>query len=667
MGVSPQSGDDSPLTEGVLPMRWGVVLALIFVVSLAVRVAVVSDLADLPSQVDLVEDARAYDATARSLLANGWIPERAFYQAPLYPYFVAACYRIAGAEPMVVRLVQALLGAVAVVLLAGVGRKLGGARVGLLSGLLAALYVPYLFYVPLLLKPTLLLLVEALLLYLLLCLGESRPPWLVAAIGASLGLSMLVRGNMVLIVPFLLVWWLADFMRREPSSPRPWRRLVGELALLAVGFLAAVSPISWVNYRASGDFVMSSSQSGSNYYIGNRYGASGIYQPLRPGRETPELEQEDARVVAADIIRRETGVASAPEELAPSEVSRAFWRQSGRDIVDHPGSWLRLQGRKLLLFWNDYEIPDAENLYVYRPESGWLRWNPLLFGLIAPLGLLGLAVLWRQTGNWLLAALVAGSMLSVVLFYNFGRYRLPVVAFLIPAAAFGVVWMLQAFREGRFHQLGVCVAAVLALVLFVRLPVVSAEYKIGQESVAHFNMGVAANRLLKQNIPVDREAADAWAESATVHLETSRRLDPTFVPAWVEEAVLKLRRGTLAHREGRLVEARGEYVEAERWLAEAEAMPRADEFAHMLNLARDSLMPSIWAGHAAVAMDIGAALLAAGDRAGATGALDEAAQVIGFLNSAPVMDSTSDDSTEAGPTAELWRRLAELRRRLQEG
>jgi hypothetical protein len=526
-----------------------------------------------------------------------------------------------------VRLVQALAGALAALVLAFCGRRLGGTRVGLLTGLLAALFAPFLVYTPLLLKPTLLILFESLFVLAVLSLDRDRSHWLVAAAGLSLGLAVLMRGNLMLLVPFLGLFWVLDWLRRgEHREDGSRRRLVTELAVLAAGFAIAILPISLVNYAASGELVLSSSQSGSNFYIGNHGGASGIYEPLVAGRQSPELEQEDARRVAAGIVSRETGVAVDSEEISPTEVSRAFWRQSGRDIVADPLAWSRLMVRKTMLFWNAYEIPDAESFDVYRLESAWLRWNPILFGLIAPLGILGLWIDFRERRSPFFLLMILASMISVVLFYVFGRYRLPIVPFLLPLAAVAVFRIADLVRRRRTRALIAPLGLLLAAGIVVWWPLVSREFQRAQLGIGHYMLGVSASQLTRQSLDRDLSEASRWSVVAGEHLDLSRELDSGFLPAWIETAVLRLRQGHLAQRQSRFDMARRLYLEAEELL---EAIARAEESSvrgTAVADARQQILPDVWRALAGVDIAISRQLAATGDLGGASTALAEAKQ-----------------------------------------
>ena len=125
------------------PTRW---LIALFVLALAVRAVHVAEVGKAPFAGLLIGDARSYDRWARGIAAGDWVGHETFYQAPLYPYALAIAYRTAGSDPMTIRWIQAIVGALACVLLALSGRRWLGERDGLVAGVLLALYPPAIFF-----------------------------------------------------------------------------------------------------------------------------------------------------------------------------------------------------------------------------------------------------------------------------------------------------------------------------------------------------------------------------------------------------------------------------------------------------------------------------------------------------------------------------------------
>lgn len=538
---------------------------LLFLFALLVRGAYSWKIRDLPSQHALVMDARRYDELARTLVRDGWMPRAVFYQAPLYPYVLAAVYAPSGGSRTAVRLLQALAGAATAVLLALAAARLFGAAAGRAAGVLAALYGPFVFYAPLLLKTTLTLFCEAVFLLLLVPPRGQPPgqedqvrpgPGRLLLAGIALGAAALSQENLLLLAPFTALFLLVQ------------RRLAAVLAF-AAGTVLAVLPVTLLNYRTGGELVLTSSQGGMNFYIGNSQGASGTYAGLGGGSQDPRQQEADARRLAAQLASRTAGRPVEPAALTPGEVSAIFRRETLRQIREAPGAWLRLLAWKTRLFWNAYELPDAEGYRVYRSAAGAVAWPWLGFGLVAPLGLAGLVLAWRSRrgaqGALLLALLTAGVCLSVVLFFVFGRYRLPAVPFLIPPAGFALVAVADLVRRRAVRELVPVAVGLLALGLAVGLPAFTAAEKNGHDTAVWFNLSSAALRWAEE------EAASAHLDRAIeLSGEAAGDLDrveadsPGFLVARVQRAVALHRRGVYLASGGALEPALASYAEA-RW------------------------------------------------------------------------------------------------------
>ena len=685
--------------SSVRAARW--VAAAVFALALAVRLAYGFEIRDLPTLHELVMDAQRYDQLAREILDHGWRPREAFYQAPLYPYLLAAVYAASGRSLTAMRVVQALLGALTAALTALAGGRLweradGAAAdrrrvvaAAAIAGVLAALYAPAVFYTPLLLKTVPALFLESAALVLLLPpAGRGLSPARALAAGAALGGAALLQESLLLLAPaaaFYVAVAAEDAteeagtgeaaeterpphvqeVERPPHAPGSRRRRAGAALALLAGATLALAPAAVLNYAASGEVLLTSSQGGMNFYIGNARGATGTYAALSSGSQIPERQRADARRLAAAFASRERGRPVAPGELDPAEVSRLFWRETRREIAADPGAWLRLLLRKVRLFWNAYELPDAEGFRVYRRESLLLRCDPVVFGIVAPLAAVGLLALCRggphRRRRALLPALLAGTACAaVVAFFVFGRYRLAALPFLLPLAAAGVLELIAVLTRARAASLGTAARPALDLALLaaaglaVNLPCFSAAEVRRQDAVIEYNLGVAANRWSAaagaesrrlaaatpgQPSPAARASLDravSRASSAIAYLEAAARDSPGFLAAEVECAIARERRGSYLAAAGGYAQATADYLAArERLVAERRAAAIASGASNgaagghseggggddpeLVKEAR-RLLESLDAGFAAAANDLGVQQIAAGqlDRAEAT-------------------------------------------------
>src|SRR4030095_12776644 len=92
--------------------------------ALLVRVAYLSQLRGTLPLSTLILDGRVFDIWAQQIAAGNRLGSEVFYQAPLYPYFLAAIYTLGGHNVMLVRAVQATLSIASCVQLAWGGAPL---------------------------------------------------------------------------------------------------------------------------------------------------------------------------------------------------------------------------------------------------------------------------------------------------------------------------------------------------------------------------------------------------------------------------------------------------------------------------------------------------------------------------------------------------------------
>ncbi len=402
-----------------------------------------------------------------------------------------------------------------------------------------------------------------------------------------------------------------------------------------------------LNILATGEAALISSDGGVNFFIGNAKGASGTYRGLTGGSQNPESQREDAQRMAAGFATRERGRPVAPSELTQNEVSKLFWRESFRQIRADPAAWGRLLLRKTQLFWNAHEIPDAEGYSVYRRAGRPLALLWISFGVVAPLGLAGLVASWWSThrrGAILLALLLAGVCVSVVLFFVFGRFRLPAVVLLIPLAGHAVAVAVEAFRvRQRRRLLTVFAVAVLAAVA-VSIPAWSTAERGRLDASIWFNLSTAALRGAEASFEEFQQAVAQTGgrpdEAAQASLEetfalTSRAADdlayalelhPGFYVARVQRAAALRRRGACLASAGALEAALASYDEARRELAVAQTSGGGRDLPEAELQARD-LSATVETSTAQALTNLGAQRIEAGDLARAETVLRRAVKI----------------------------------------
>src|SRR5581483_4423624 len=186
-------------------------------------------------------DARYYDTIAKNLLSEhcfclvGQTPTTD--RAPLWPFIIAIIYAITGPINFYARLFFSLLDAGACVIIYLFTRDIFNKRIGLIAGILAALYTGLFIYTGWLYTETLYtfcLLAFAYTLYLLQRTSHFR--WAVLS-GLSLALASLARPNGFFALGMICVWAIIVVRARIIS----WRTAVNTvliICLITAGLLA---------------------------------------------------------------------------------------------------------------------------------------------------------------------------------------------------------------------------------------------------------------------------------------------------------------------------------------------------------------------------------------------------------------------------------------------
>ena len=591
--------------------------AAIFGVALAVRLLHAWLLSRSPYFDALMGDARGYDEWARRIAGGDWVGTEVFYQAPLYPYFLGVLYSLFGHSLMAVRLVQAVVGAGSAALLGLAGHRLFSRRVGQIAGIALALYAPAIFFDALLQKSVLDLFFIALALWLIARIvdqpnrvlpesspegghddrrhapgapegaheigndtGRRRIDWLL--LGLAMGAMSLTRENALVFIGVILVWAVVPAGRAGRAGGAGRTALGTRLraaAVFLIGLAVVLLPVAARNYAVGGGFYLTTSQFGPNFYIGNNPQADGTYASLRFGRGAPEYERIDATELAEHALKR---------TLTPAEVSGYWTDRALTFITSEPGAWLTLMGRKVLLLVNATEMIDTEAQESHADWSWVLRglgWVGHL-GILAPLALVGLVVVWPERRRlWVLYVMLAAYAASVVIFYVFARYRLPLVPLLLLFAAAGVpqwtTWVTQA--DGRSTAL--LGTAVVAVAVFCNWPMLSTPLMM---AISETNLAGALQTEGKLN-----EAAS--------HYQRAIELQPDYAPAFNNLGVLQRAAGQIDAAIATYTQAlalKGDYPDAHYNLANALlAKGLANEAAEHFTIALKSIPDSAGAAN----------------------------------------------------------------------
>jgi 4-amino-4-deoxy-L-arabinose transferase-like glycosyltransferase len=263
-----------------LPRRYGrrtlILLAAIAVLGLGLRAYAVVNPVDHPA-----DDSRAYYALSKALYEEGsyggpnfrdssdWSPG-----APLL--YAASFYATGGAREGTARIVEALLGVAAILVVFLLGERMGGRRVGLLAAFAVAVYPPFIHSTGELMSepPAILTLPAAVLGFLWASERERLSAWLLP--GFLFGLTAMFRPEYLLVGAVFVA-----FAAVRVGIARGWRPGLAGAVLMALALALPIVPWTIRNADVLGRVVPISTGGGKALYVGTYLPADGEYQRVK--------------------------------------------------------------------------------------------------------------------------------------------------------------------------------------------------------------------------------------------------------------------------------------------------------------------------------------------------------------------------------------------------
>jgi len=414
------------MPAGAAGCKWA-----LFVVGLALLSSLTA-IVSLGSDRVSFGDAADYSYSAHALLHGSYpreSPRFPVFRPPLYPLLISAVWAVTSPGNVVgVKVVQAFMFAATALILCALGRRLHGDEDTAAVG--AVLYALYPFAILLVTdiqtEAFHSLLVGGAVYALVCAVGAGRVSigWLITA-GVLFGVATLCRPSALPIGLLLCVavpWCFA-------STWRPAKRLLVSVAAV-VACVGPILPWTYLNWRATGEFLLVSDAAGYQLWLGNHP------QLLRGYQEEFKNPQEFNRfqysylqnyLVQQQIKdwERTTGYAS----LSLGQRERLWRDEAIRNMAASPSTTARLWLSKLAHFWRPWLSPSAYSPAVVAGSG------VIVSGLYA-LALAGIFMVIRggsggalrsSRGAWLLLLLFASSAFVHLPFHTMFRFRLPYV------------------------------------------------------------------------------------------------------------------------------------------------------------------------------------------------------------------------------------------------
>jgi hypothetical protein len=427
--------------------------ALLFVISAAVLMRVFSAVYQGNSVTDLpgVYDQISYDSLARRIMdghgfsfaEDHWPATRGgeptAHWSFLYTLYLAAVYTVSGLNPLVARLIQAVVAGIFHPLLVWrIANQLFNRTVGLVAAILTAGYAYFFYYAGSLVTESFYIIAILWVFDVsirLVAEQKSMPVtgrislWRWIELGFAIGIAVLLRQVFFIFLPFLFFWLWWNFSEAGNSKWEKrlhWSAVKG-LSVSTLVLAILILPWTYRNQKAFGTFVLLNTNAGYAFFWGNHpiYGTDFI--PLL----APEMYNE--------LI---------PRELLPlneAKLDKTLLQMGIQFVIDDPA-------RIFLL-----SINRAEEFFKFWPTT-----SSGLISNISRVGSFGITLPFMVFGIWVVLASEYGrktesqkaGILLLLIFtvvyigvhlasWALIRYRLPADAVLLIFGAFGMTRVIH--------------------------------------------------------------------------------------------------------------------------------------------------------------------------------------------------------------------------------
>ncbi|MBU1022812.1 tetratricopeptide repeat protein, partial [bacterium] len=275
--------------------------------------------------------------------------------------------------------------------------------------------------------------------------------------------------------------------------------------LLMIGAFLPILPVTIHNYKASGEFILLTANTGINFYYGANKDAAPTFTRRESVSDSIEEEEQKAREKAETAMGR---------KLSPKEVS-SYWMKRGFDeITGNFGKWFSYEISKLYWSINTYEIPNNYNLSFEKRNVPTLKLFFVPFGVISLLGLLGIIIAPKKDHKVLLLLFYLLSLfIGLMTFTVVGRFRIPLTVILAGFAGYGITEYISLLKNRNYNiEASKKYLAATIAVIILAIPTLIPYRQSTNPASTYYTLGILAFREGKyeQAIEYQRSAISTY-------------------------------------------------------------------------------------------------------------------------------------------------------------
>lgn len=342
---------------------------------------------------------------------------------PVYPLTLAFTRIVAGENSLLLlQGIQILASCLIILFLYGLVITLGGnQKQGLLAALFGAVYPPYISYAVDISTATFETFFVVFGIWMAVRAGKKQSLGSAILCGASLSLATLTRPTWLSLLLLIPVWWFGYLWKK-------WGLWLKTSIAMGLAAIIVLSPWIYYNYITHGVLMVTSTNGGLNFWIGNNAKAAGEY------------------IFPTGID--ETLVEST---LNMSEYARDrfFYQQGWQFIRENPDQFMKLARRKLLYF-----VFFRPNIGNSVQAAGYQLFDLVKLGFIAawvlmlPFAALGLFTggrKWREYSLFIFIFIIQAFI--TMMYFSGTRFRTPIDGLVIIWTVFGLSTFLPFLKN----------------------------------------------------------------------------------------------------------------------------------------------------------------------------------------------------------------------------
>ena len=391
-------------------------LAFIFILAFSLRLWFVFE-----HSTSLRADESRYDRLAVSILeGKGYVSQSGQPTAghpPGYTVFLSAIYFLFGRNLLIVRIIQAVMGALLCILIYYLGKEMLGERAGILAGLFGSVHLGFIAQSVRILTEGL---ATFLLLIVLLFFYKAKQNYhkkiFCILTGFMLGIVSLVRPNLVIVFFLITFVFIYDLYKKEFG----FKEVIKHLMIYGIAFSIPILPWTVRNYKTFHAFVPISTFQGLTLYSSYKPLDGKIYGFRRNDDITEKAGRLSSEVEESDFLTKETL----------------------KLIKNDPAIFFKLLGLKMAYFFSPFNWELIHNRVIYN----------YLYVFYFPFFIVGSFMLLRRFNEFSPLYLpILSIIITCVVFYGSPRFRLPAEPYMILFSCLAIIRIYKrVFRKELF-------------------------------------------------------------------------------------------------------------------------------------------------------------------------------------------------------------------------